>query len=228
MQPYFLPYLGYFQLIAAADLFIVYGNIKYTKKGWINRNRMLLNEEAVTFILPLKNASDSLDVDQRELSPQFNPEKLLNQLKAAYRKAPYFHETLPLLEKILGCTENNLFGFLLHSISPCCRHLGVTTPIRRSSDISIEHALKLQEKVLAICHATGACQYLNAIGGVELYDRHIFLEQGIELQFIKPRLVPYPQLGAPFVPWLSIIDIMMFNAPEAAKTAVNQEYDIVS
>jgi hypothetical protein len=74
MQPYFLPYLGYFQLIAAADLFIVYGNIKYTKKGWINRNRMLLNEEAVTFILPLKNASDNLDVDQRELSPQFNPE----------------------------------------------------------------------------------------------------------------------------------------------------------
>lgn len=227
MQPYFLPYLGYFQLIAAADLFIVYDNIKYTKKGWINRNRMLLNGEAATFSLPLKNASDSLDVNQRELSPQFDAKKLLNQLKAAYRKAPYFQETLPLLEKILGCTESNLFDFILHSLGACCQHLGITTPIRRSSDIAVEHALKSQEKVLAICHATGAHQYLNAIGGVELYQRDTFLAQGIELQFIRTRLLPYPQFGAPFVPWLSIIDVMMFNSPEAAHMSVHQAYDIV-
>ena len=121
-----------------------------------------------------------------------------------------------MLEKILGCTESNLFDFILHSLGACCQHLGITTPIRRSSDIAIEHALKSQEKVLAICHATGARQYLNAIGGVELYQRDTFLEQGIELQFIRARLLPYPQFGAPFVPWLSIIDVMMFNSPEAA------------
>lgn len=227
MQPYFLPYLGYFQLIAAADVFIVYDNIKYTKKGWINRNRMLLNDEAVTFSLPLKNASDSLDVVQRELSPQFDAEKLLNQMKAAYRSAPYFHETLPLLEDIIGCSERNLFNFLLHSIETCCRHMAIATPVRRSSGIAIDHTLKSQEKVLAICQASGAKRYINAIGGIDLYQPGVFLEQGIELQFLKSRLPPYTQFSAPFVPGLSIIDVLMFNSPAAVQQLIHQEYDLV-
>ena len=85
MQPYFFPYIGYFQLIAAVDQFIVYDNIKYTKKGWINRNRMLQNGKDVMFSLPLKSDSDFLDVCERELAADFNRDKLLNQLKGAYR-----------------------------------------------------------------------------------------------------------------------------------------------
>ena len=96
MQPYFLPYIGYFQLIAAADLFIIYDNIKYTKKGWINRNRMLLNGTDKLFSLPLKKDSDFLDIVGREISQDFNPDKLLNQFKGAYIGAPYFVEVYPL------------------------------------------------------------------------------------------------------------------------------------
>lgn len=88
MQPYFLPYSGYFQLIAASDLFVVYDNIKYTKKGWINRNRFLRDGKAVPFSLPLKHAPDSLEIRERELTANFNPGKLLNQFRAAYRQAP--------------------------------------------------------------------------------------------------------------------------------------------
>ena len=88
MQPYFFPYIGYFQLIASVDLFIVYDNIKYTKKGWINRNRILLNGKAVPFSLPLKSASDSLDLRDRELATDIDRERLVNQLYGAYRRAP--------------------------------------------------------------------------------------------------------------------------------------------
>src|SRR6202167_939221 len=144
MQPYFWPYLGYFQLIAAVDLFIVYDNIKYVKSGWINRNRLCRNGEAATFSLPLKQASDSLDVRDRELAAVFDPEKLLNQFRGAYRRAPHFARVLPLLERIVRFGEHNLFGFLNHSIRATCDFLRVGTEIRISSDLAIDHSLKKQ------------------------------------------------------------------------------------
>jgi len=211
MQPYFFPYIGYFQLIAAVDMFIVYDNIKYTKKGWISRNRMLQNGKDVVFSLPLKSDSDYLDVCERRLSADFNRDKLLNQFKAAYRRAPYFELTLPLIEQIVRYEDTNLFRFLRHSIVKTCEHLGIVTEIRISSDIAIDHRLKGQEKVLAICEAVGANIYVNAVGGMELYSKEIFREKGIDLKFIKPKPFEYEQFGSTFVPWLSIIDVMMFN-----------------
>lgn len=211
MQPYFLPYIGYFQLIAAVDVFVVYDNIKYTKKGWINRNRMLRDGQDATFSLPLKNASDSLDVREREVAPDFNPAKLLNGFSAAYRRAPFFDATWPLVETILRHEDANLFGFVHHSIVQTCRHLGVTTPIVISSTVPIDHALRGADKVLAICRALGADAYINPIGGTALYDRAHFAANGIALHFLQAKLMPYDQFGAPFVPWLSIIDVLMFN-----------------
>lgn len=226
MQPYFLPYIGYFQLIAAADLFIVYDNIKYTKKGWINRNRMLLNGSDATFSLPLKKASDHLHINERELSPHFDAKKLLNQFKEAYRGAPNLHIVMPLLETILHYPAPNLFEFLLHSLTQCCQYLGITTPFKRSSDIAIDHELRSQEKVLALCRANAADHYLNSIGGQQLYQRTDFLEQGIELEFIQSMLVPYPQFDDEFVPWLSIIDVLMFNSPEALRLAIHTQHEV--
>ena len=212
MQPYFVPYIGYFQLIAAVDLFIVYDNIKYTKKGWINRNRLLQNGKDVLFSLPLKSDTDSLDVCERELAADFNRQKLLNQFKDAYRRAPYFEQTYPLLEQILRYEDANLFCFLHHSIVKTCEHLGITTEIKLSSVIAIDHELKNQDKVLALCEALGASTYVNAIGGMELYSKEAFRETDVELKFIQSKPFEYPQLGGEFVPWLSIIDVMMCNS----------------
>lgn len=209
MQPYFFPYIGYYQLIAAVDLFIVYDNIKYTKKGWINRNRMLQNGKDVMFSLPLKSDSDYLDVCERELAADFNGDNLLNQLKGVYRRAPYFAQTLPLVEQIVRCDDANLFRFLHNSIAKTCEHLSITTEIRKSSGIAIDHALKNQDKVLALCAAVGASTYVNAIGGRELYSKETFRERGINLKFLQSKPFEYPQFGAAFVPWLSIIDVMM-------------------
>lgn len=227
MQPYFLPYIGYFQLIAASDVFIVYDNIKYTKKGWINRNRMLQNGADVIFSLSLKKDSDSLDIVERELASDFNRDKLLNQFKGAYRRAPYFDQTFPLIEQLVRYEEANLFRFLHHSIVKICDHFGITTDIRISSDIAIDHALQNQEKVIALCEATGARTYVNAIGGMELYSRETFQQKGIELKFIKSKPFEYAQLGNEFVPWLSIIDVMMFNPLDTNRTCITTNYELI-
>jgi WbqC-like protein family len=227
MQPYILPYVGYFQLIAAVDLFIVYDNIKYTKKGWINRNRMLKDGKDVMFSLPLKGDSDALDICDRELATDFNRDRLLNQFKAAYRPAPYFAQTFPLVEEIVRYEDRNLFRFLHHSIVKTCKHLGITTEIRVSSDFAIDHDLRSQDKVLALCQAADARTYINAIGGMELYSRETFREHGIELKFIQSKLFEYPQFGKEFVPWLSIVDVMMFNSVEAIRGSLVTKYEFV-
>jgi hypothetical protein len=227
MQPYFLPYIGYYQLMAAVDVFVVYDNIKYTKKGWINRNRMLQNGKDVMFSLPLKSASDSEWVIGRELAPDFKPDKLLSQLKGAYQKAPYFSETFPLLEQILRCEDRNLFGFLHSSIVSVKEYLGLNQQLVISSTIAIDHSLRSEERVIAICEALGARTYINAIGGTDLYSKEDFMRRGIELKFVKARGVEYLQFDSAFVPWLSIVDVLMFNSLSVVKECVASNYDLI-
>lgn len=227
MQPYFLPYIGYFQLIQAVDVFIVYDNIKYTKKGWINRNRILQNGKDAMFSLPLKKDSDHLDIYKRQLAADFNPDKLLNQLKGAYSGAPYFAQTFPLVEQILRYEETNLFDFLDYSIGKVCRHLGIETEIRISSNIEIDHKLKSQDKVIALCEAVGARTYINTIGGIDLYSKETFRDKGIKLKFIKSKPFEYPQFGGEFVPWLSIIDVMMFNMLDSIRSCMLNNYELI-
>jgi hypothetical protein len=227
MQPYFLPYIGYFHLVAAVDLFILYDNIKYTKKGWINRNHILQHGKSVMFSLPLKSDSDYLDVYKRELVANFNRDKLLNQFKEAYRRAPYFAQAFPLIEQIVQYRDANLFRFLYHSIVRTCEYLGIATEIRVSSEITIDHSLKNQDKVLALCKAVDASIYINAIGGVDMYSKETFWENGIELKFIQSRPFEYPQFGNQFVSWLSIVDVMMFNSKEKITEIISGNFDLI-
>jgi hypothetical protein len=227
MQPYFFPYIGYFQLIASVDLFIVYDNIKYTKKGWINRNRILLNGKAVPFSLPLKSASDSLDVRERELATDFDRERLVEQLRGAYRRAPHFTQVLPMIEEILLQQESNLFGFLHHSLMRICERIGITTPIKVSSEIAIDHNLRNRDKVLALCEAVDTDIYVNAIGGTELYSKEEFRARGLELAFLQSKPFAYRQFDGEFVPWLSIIDVLMFNSIDSIGESVRSNYELV-
>lgn len=226
MQPYFLPYIGYYQLIHAVDMFLVYDNIQYTKKGWINRNRFLKNGGAAVFTLPLKKDASEGDVVQRELATDFDRKKLLNQLREAYRRAPFFNQVFPIVEVIIGNEEQNLFRYIHASIVTMCKHLEISTTIKISSDVAIDHDLKGQDKVLALCQAVGAEVYVNSSGGAGLYSHGDFRECGIELQFMRAKPFEYPQFGQPFQPWLSIIDVLMFNALEAVKTGLLENYEL--
>lgn len=216
MQPYFLPYIGYFQLINSVDEFIIYDNIQYTKKGWINRNRILVNGKDQLITIPLKKDSDYLDVVQRELSESWERDriKMLNTIKSAYGKAPYYTDAIELIFKCLNQEEGNLFKFIYNSIVTLNDYLEIKTPIVVSSTIDIDHTLTSQDKVIALCKNQNTDVYINTIGGVELYDKVVFKQSDIELKFIKTNAINYRQFRGDFVPWLSILDIIMFNSKQ--------------
>jgi len=223
MQPYFMPYIGYFQLINSVDMFVIYDNIQYTKKGWINRNRILSNGKDHLITLPIKKDSDYLDVVKRELSKSWEKDKskMLNIIKSSYGKSPYFQETFELISKCLNNSEVNLFKFIYDSIVLMNDHLEIKTPIIISSTIDTDHTLKSQDKVLSLCKEQNADIYINSIGGVELYNKETFKQNNIELNFIKSNPIQYTQFNNEFVPWLSIIDVMMFNSRNQIKEYLN-------
>jgi hypothetical protein len=221
MQPYFVPYLGYFQLIANSDLFVVYDRIKYTKKGWINRNRILRNGKDVYISLPIKGAPDDLHIVERYITDDFNPQKLSAQIEGAYRKAPFYSDTKPLIDEILYFQNHNLFEFTTNSIKRICAHLRINTPICTSSNISDNENLKSQEKVIALCQSIRADIYINPIGGIELYDKDLFRDKGIDLRFMRSIPFLYEQFENQFIPSLSIIDVMMFNSIDVISDQIN-------
>lgn len=228
MQPYFMPYIGYFQLMNSVDEFIIYDNIQYTKKGWINRNRILVNGSPQLITVPLKKDSDYLDVIQRSLSDSWDKEKnkILNTLKSFYRKAPQFDQTFYLIEQCLNVSDKNLFEFIYQTILLINDFLDIKTKISISSTIEIDHSLKSQDKVLSLCQAKNANVYINSIGGTELYNKNVFKQHGIELNFIKSNPIQYKQFNNEFVPWLSIIDVLMFNTSKQIRKYLN-EYTLI-
>jgi len=223
MQPYFMPYIGYFQLINSVDKFVIYDNIQYTKKGWINRNRILVNGNDQLITLPIKKDSDYLNVVERELSESWGKDKnkMLNVIKSSYIKSPYFQETFELISKCLNNPEVNLFKFIYDSIVLINDYLEIKTPIVISSTIKVDHTLKSQDKVLSLCKEQNADVYINSIGGVELYNKEVFKQNNIELNFIKSNPLQYKQFNSEFISWLSIIDVMMFNSKEQIKEYLN-------
>ena len=229
MQPYFFPYIGYFQLINAVDEFIVYDNIEYTKKGWINRNRILVNGKESYITLPLKKTSDYLDVRDRILADSWSDEKnkMLNRIIESYRKSPHFDAVYPMIKKCILFEERNLFDFILNSIVLVKDYLEIRTPLLVSSTIPIDHGLKAEKKVMAICKARKATMYLNSIGGVQLYSKPDFKSEGLDLSFLKTSNFIFTQFENEFVPFLSIIDVMMFNSKDEIKIYLDSLYTIV-
>ena len=224
MQPYFLPYIGYFQLINAVDKFVIYDNIEFTKKGWINRNRILFNGKDEFISLPITKASDFLHVNQRYLASNFENErnKILRKVNECYRKAPNFEIIRTLAEEILNYENNNLFEFIFNSIKKICGYLGISTELITSSSIDINHNLKSEEKVISICNSLNATKYINSIGGQNLYEKKNFYNSKIELIFMKSQYIAYQQFDFEFLPWLSILDVLMFNSVETIKDFLNK------
>ena len=229
MQPYIFPYIGYFQLMSSSDEFVVYDNIEFTKKGWINRNRILVNGRDEYISFPLKKDSDFLQIRQRFLADSWGNErgKLLNKIIEAYRRAPNFKFVFPIIETTMLFQDSNLFAFIFNSLTILKTYFGIQTPLTISSSIKIDHTLKAEKKVIEICKERKASMYINSIGGVGLYSKEEFRSEGIELTFIKTNSYVYKQLDNEFVPWLSIIDVMMFNSLDKIKEILIEGYSLV-
>jgi hypothetical protein len=221
MQPYFFPYLGYFQLINSVDTFVIYDNIEFTKSGWIRRNRILNGNRDRYIIIPLKKASDYSRVCDLQIAKTYDFKKMLRIIRGAYERAPYFNHTYQLLKNIIPPGNYQLFDYLLYITKSLCAFFEIQTKFIISSSIRINHSLKAQEKVIALCRALNADEYVNPSGGKSLYDKRSFSKSGIKLSLHRMSDITYGQFKDPFLPNLSIIDVMMFNSKERIKKLLN-------
>lgn len=227
MQPYFFPYIGYWQLINAVDEYVIYDDVNYIKGGWINRNRVLINGEAKYLNLQLKQASPNKKINEIEISTDnIAHRKMLNTLQMCYSRAPYFNEVFSLIKEISNYDDSNLAKFLENSIREVCNYFNIQTKIFVSSDLHIADNLKGEDRVIEICKKLQANSYCNAVGGQKLYSKKRFKENGIDLCFLETKNICYEQFKGKFIANLSIIDVMMFNS----KSTVNQllrEYELL-
>jgi hypothetical protein len=218
MQPYFFPYLGYFQLMAKVDTFVLYDDVNFINRGWINRNRINLNGEPHLVTVPLKQASQNRLIYDIELGDDATwRAKLIKTLRQAYARAPQFERVMPLIDEIVLHSARNLADYLLHSLTRLRDHLGLDTHIVGSSRRYENASLKAQERIIDICLRERTDIYINSIGGLELYSPHNFDEARLKLQFLTPSLPAYTQCGSEFVAGLSIIDVLMCNDEASVK-----------
>ena len=219
MQPYLFPYLGYFQLIALSDVFVLGDDLQYVKGSWMNRNRILVNGQPKLITFPLKKGHQTEQIRERWLCDDFDreAEALMKMLERSYAKAPERDSVLPLIRGILQCPDRNLALFTEHSLRCLCAYLDIHTPIYRGSSLGLPAKMDMQERVIQITHRMDGELYLNPIGGMDLYCPARFRADGLLLRFLRMDDIAYPQLKHPFVPSLSIIDVLMFNSREALK-----------
>ena len=230
MQPYLFPYIGYFQLISAVDTFIVYDDVSYIKGGWINRNRILVNSKACFFTTPINDASSYVKIKDTSIcSSSFNfwRGKFLKTIQASYKRAPFFDEVYMILTDTFEVREETTIGELAtKSIINTSNYLGIKTKIIKSSSIFLNDNLSGQSRLIDICKKANAGSYINPIGGQEIYDKLTFYQNGIHLKFLKSKMHVYRQFDSDFIPWLSIIDVIMFNSKEEIRNLIN-EYELI-
>jgi hypothetical protein len=227
MQPYFLPYIGYFQLMNAVDKFVVLDDVNFINRGWINRNRILVNGKDHLFTIPLKEASQNKLIKDIAILQDGNwRNKVLKTVAMNYKAAPFFNNIFPLINKIIFSDEYLISKFIVMSLKEIIKYLDIKTILANTSTFYDNQHLKAQEKIIDICRKENATLYINLIGGLNLYSKERFEEEGITLNFIKTKPIVYKQFRDEFVPWLSIIDVLMFNSKETVCEYLNS-YEIL-
>lgn len=222
-----MPYIGYWQLLNAVDQYVIYDDVNFIKGGWINRNRMLMNNQPKLFNIQMQGASPNKLINEVQVfTNDVWKKKLLKTIESSYCKAPYYDEVYPVIKEIIICDENNLAKYIENSIRKICEYLNINTKLIVSSSIDKDINLKGQDKVINICKILGADEYYNAIGGQELYSYSDFEKQGIKLRFLDTDKIEYNQFNDNFVSNLSIIDVMMFNSIDEIKIML-EEYKLI-
>ena len=223
MQPYFFPYIGYWLLMNAVDVYVVYDDANFIKNGWINRNRILVNNVPSYYNLKLIGASSNKKINETLVN---NDERIIRKkiktIEYSYKKAPFFYDVFPLIKSIINYSDIHLHKYLMNSFTHINKYLGINTKMIFSSDIQKNNNLKGQDKVIEICRLLNGDEYYNAIGGIDLYDKKTFDKNSLKLSFLKTDYIVYKQFNNDFVPNLSIIDVLMFNSKEKINFMLNQ------
>jgi len=250
MQPYFFPYIGYFQLIESVDKFIIYDNLNYIKEGWMNKNKILKkNSDPIYIIVPLEKKSSYKKCNEIKIK-QNGPwrKKMIKTIYFNYKKSSYFEEVFPIIENIINSKTEYLTQLNSKSIIEICNFLEIGTEITDKVDPykSIEKQLSLPNeelvsyfsdydlnypvrkvlRVFEICKIENASIFINAIGGRELYLKKDFSRNGLEILFVKTNDIHYKQQSSVFFPHLSIIDVLM-NCGKVYTQELLKSYSLV-
>lgn len=228
MQPYFFPYVGYFSLFDAADKFVIYDDVNYIKKGWINRNNFLSASGPQRFTLPISHASQNSKICDLELqSLELSQSKFFRMLTFTYANAPYYQDVMSLLKDIFSHKTRMLADFLVNSLVKVNDYLRIRCEIIRSSQVILGQGLFGEDRIIGIAKSLQADNYINAIGGVDLYSPAKFKQNGLNLFFLKHNGANYAQFKAPHIPYLSILDVLMFNSPAEAINII-KNYELIN
>ncbi len=214
MQPYFFPYIGYFQLINAVDTFVFYDDVNFIKKGWIHRNQILINNSPSLFTIPCKDVSQNKLINEIKLDfTKKDKSKFLKKVELAYKKAPCFDQVYELISNIINYNQSEMVSDLaIKSVKIVCDYLDISKEFKKSSKTHSDSVgLEKQKRLIVICEKESADNYINPIGGNTLYNINDFKKFNIQLSFIESKPIIYKQLSDSFTPNLSIIDVLMFN-----------------
>ncbi len=219
MQPYFMPYIGYWQLMSYVDKYVIFDDVNYIKRGYSNRNSILMQGEAKIFTISIAGASQNKKYNELSIADDFR--KFYLTLETCYKKAPYYNQVIELLHNVTDFEDKSLGNFMMHSFQIILNYQNIETELLLSSSILKNNELRGPEKIKEICKKLGATDYINAIGGQALYGYDDFRKHGIKLHFLKTDTITYKQFANDFVPNLSIIDVLMFNSPNEIKELLN-------
>lgn len=216
MQPYFFPYIGYFQLINAVDTFVFYDDVNFIKRGWINRNNILVNQQpSLISISCVKPSQNVLIKDTRILQDRSMMERLKKTIYHAYHKSVNFIEVNQLFKEIIDKPHESISSLAIESVTKVTEFIGITTKFKISSREGYNNIeMNKEDRLIDIVKREGCADYVNMIGGINLYDKTYFGERGVNLNFLQPELKPYSQPTTEFVPGLSVLDLLMHESKE--------------
>jgi hypothetical protein len=224
MQPYIFPYIGYFQLLHCVDNFVIFDDVNFIKRGWINRNRILINGAPYLFTIPLEKASSNHLIKDITLAKTYDEwlKDFYKTLDRSYKKAPYFEVTSELIHNCFNIESKFLIDILTNSIKNLCQYLKINTKLSLSSSHPNTLKLKSELRVLDICKNLSSTNYINLPGGRELYNSRNFRKENIKLSFLQPMNISDKQWGGIPINSLSILDMLMFNSLNKVKILIRQ------
>ncbi len=185
MQPYLLPYLGYWQLMASADLFVLYDDVQYVRGSWMNRNRILVDGRPAWFTLPVARAPLRTSIGATGLGASHAAAvaTIHRRVEQAYRSAPALQDGLRILDHSFQADDTMLLQPVLRSIDAVRDVLGLVTPMVRSSALAYDRSLPREARLIELCRVVGGEEYLSLSGGRRLYRPVAFAAAGLRLRF---------------------------------------------
>ncbi|MGE7947219.1 WbqC family protein [Lysinibacillus sp. NPDC093688] len=227
MQPYFFPYIGYFSLLQAADMFVILDTVQFQRKSWMKRNKIITFKGGSTYIeLPVKKAPLDTLINQIVINNEIDWKTTLFSQLLVYKKAPFYNETINTVNSVLNEDTNKLVDINKNILLEISNYLRLDCEIVVFSEmkIKVEDVNSADEWALNISKALNATEYINPPGGVSFFNKQKYKDSNIELKFIKNKLRQYKQFHFNFIPGLSMIDVMMFNSKEEIRTMLT-DYD---